>query len=185
MAEIKEIKEKNQKDDDLLLSIAAGSRHHIVPNLEFEFTDKDIHEDLLKLIKFSCEEICTTKEQLNKVLRLWTTFLEPMLGAPSSLQNPNSAEDSETSSHGVAKTAGTSAPEINGSPDADGSKPACIGAQATLPDQVDSSKNSLLNGDGLTKEDSSKPERDSAPALGVATVNKITGDLAGLYSCHL
>ncbi|PWA44006.1 SIN3-like 2 [Artemisia annua] len=179
VAEIKEIKEKSQKDDDLLLSIAAGSRHHIVPNLEFEFTDKDIHEDLLKLIKFSCEEICTTKEQLNKVLRLWTAFLEPMLGAPSSPQNPDGAEDSETSSHGVAKTAGTSAPEINGSPDADGSKSACNGAQATLPDQVDSSKNSLLNGDALTKEDGSKPERDSAPALGVATVNKITGDLAG------
>ncbi|XP_023760329.1 paired amphipathic helix protein Sin3-like 2 [Lactuca sativa] len=142
VAEIKEIKEKSQKDDDVVLSIAAGSRHYIVPNLEYEFKDKDIHEDLLKLIKYSCEEICTSKEQLNKVLRLWTSFLEPILGVPFRPQNPNSVEDAEISSHGVIVTPKT---EINGNPDADCDN----GAQTTLPDQ-DSNKNSLVNGDGLT-----------------------------------
>ncbi|KAJ9564361.1 hypothetical protein OSB04_000327 [Centaurea solstitialis] len=167
VTEIKEIKEKGQKDDDvLLLSIAAGSRHYIVPNLEFEFTDKDIHEDLLKLIKYSCEEICTTKEQLNKVLRLWTTFLEPILNVPSRQQNVDGgAEDAELSS---VKTASLGPPEINKSPGADDDatvnlkqpKPACNGVQTTSTDKVDQSKNDVVNGDVLAKEDGSRQERD-------------------------
>ncbi|KAI3699768.1 hypothetical protein L2E82_44292 [Cichorium intybus] len=154
VAEIKEIKEKSQKDDDVLLTIAAGSRHYIIPNLEFEFTDKDIHEDLLKLIKYSCEEICTSKEQLNKVLRLWTTFLEPILGVPSRPQNPNGVEDADMASH-----VSTTKIETNGSQDPDGGsggnmKVHCPnGVQSMVLDQ-DSSKNSLVNGDALTKEES-------------------------------
>ncbi|KAH7832821.1 hypothetical protein Vadar_000280 [Vaccinium darrowii] len=92
MAEIKEIKEKTQKVDDVVLAIAAGAgnRYPIIPRQEFDYPDNDTHEDLYKLIKYSCEEVCSTKEQLNKVMRLWTTFLEPMLGIPSwhrSLEN--------------------------------------------------------------------------------------------------
>ncbi|KAI3716990.1 hypothetical protein L1987_68268 [Smallanthus sonchifolius] len=160
VAEIKEIKEKNQKDADVLLRIAAGSRHYIAPNLEFEFTDNDIHQDLLKLIKYSCEEICTTKEQLNKVIWLWTTFLEPFLCVPRRPHISDGAEDAEIS---------TRAPEVNGIPGADDgveqSKPvACNGDQTGLPDEVDPNKNGLAYGDTLTKEDGSRPERDSSPA---------------------
>ena len=43
VAEIKEIKEKSHKDDDLLLIVVAGNRHYIAPHLE----------DLFKLIKYS------------------------------------------------------------------------------------------------------------------------------------
>ncbi|XP_076901837.1 paired amphipathic helix protein Sin3-like 2 [Bidens hawaiensis] len=134
VTEIKDIKEKNQKDKDLLLSVAAGSRHYVMPNYEFEFTDNDIHQDMLKLVKYSCDEMCTSKEQLNKVLRLWTTFLEPMLFAPSS-HNSDSAKDADVSTSGHV---------------------ACNGDQTGLPDQVDSSKNSLVNGDALTQEDGIK-----------------------------
>lgn len=74
MAEIKEIKEKTQKVDDVVLAIAAGSRHPIIPCQEFDYPDNDIHEDLYKLIKYSREEVCTTKEQLNNFMRLLTTF---------------------------------------------------------------------------------------------------------------
>ncbi|XP_071706353.1 paired amphipathic helix protein Sin3-like 2 isoform X2 [Rutidosis leptorrhynchoides] len=138
VAEIKEIKENKQKDDDVLLSVAAGNRHSIVPHLELEFTDNDIHEDVYKLIKYSCEEICTTTEQLNKVLRLWTRFLEPMLGV-SSRSDDSSVEDVETSTHGAAKTEDES-DEI---PD----------DHANLPKRVDSSKAILVNGVTLPKED--------------------------------
>lgn len=92
MSEIKEIKGKSQTDEDILLSIAAGNRHSIMPNLEFEYSDNDIHEDAFKLIKYSCQEICTTKEQSNKVLNLWTTFLEAMLGVQS--RDESSVSDS-------------------------------------------------------------------------------------------
>ncbi|KAI3722352.1 hypothetical protein L2E82_33388 [Cichorium intybus] len=165
VAEIKEMKEKSQKDDDVLLSLAAGNRHSIIPNLEFEFNDKEIHDDLFKLIKYSCEEICTTKEQLNKVLKLWTTFLEPMLGVPS---HPDNNEDVETS----AKNEGT-AGDSDGSPGADSGtgtsninkpgKPTSNGEDVISPKRVDSSKN-MVNGGTLTKEDDDLKGRDATPS---------------------
>uniref|UniRef100_A0A0R0LCZ1 Histone deacetylase interacting domain-containing protein n=1 Tax=Glycine max TaxID=3847 RepID=A0A0R0LCZ1_SOYBN len=90
LAEIKEICEKKRKDD-VLLAIAAGNRRPILPNLEFKYSDPDIHEDLYQLIKYSCGEICTT-EHVDKVMKVWTTFLEPMLCIPS---RPQCAEDTE------------------------------------------------------------------------------------------
>ncbi|KAE8701488.1 Paired amphipathic helix protein Sin3-like 4 [Hibiscus syriacus] len=89
LAEIKEISEKKQ--EDVNLTIAAGNRRPIIPDMEFEYPDREIHEDLYQLIKYSCGEICTT-EQLDEVMKLWTTFLEPMLGLPS---RPQGAEDTE------------------------------------------------------------------------------------------
>nr|GEV98921.1 paired amphipathic helix protein Sin3-like 2 isoform X1 [Tanacetum cinerariifolium] len=101
--ELKETKEKSQKDDDVLYSVAAGSRHSIMPHLEYDLTDKDIHEDLFKIIKYLCEEVCSTKEQVNQVLKLWTTFLEPMLYVPSRPENSNNVEDVEISTRGATK----------------------------------------------------------------------------------
>lgn len=83
LAEIKELKEKKQREDDVVLSIAAGNRQILSPNLEFEYSDTNLHDDLYKLIKYSCEEVCPTKEQLNKIMMLWTTFVEPFIGVPS------------------------------------------------------------------------------------------------------
>ncbi|EYU34691.1 hypothetical protein MIMGU_mgv1a0002561mg, partial [Erythranthe guttata] len=102
VTEIKEIKEKRQKDDDVL-HIAAGSRHSIVPDLEFEYSDTEIHEDVFKIIKYSCEEVCSTKEQLNKVIRLWTKFLEPMLSVHSRPHDFVGTEDNSVSKHQIAK----------------------------------------------------------------------------------
>lgn len=91
LAEIKEISETKCKEDDVLLSMATGNRLPVIPHLEFAFPDPDIHEDLYQLIKFSCEEFCTA-EQVDKVMKVWTTFLEPMFGVPS---RPQGAEDGE------------------------------------------------------------------------------------------
>ncbi|KAL8193508.1 hypothetical protein R6Q57_026643 [Mikania cordata] len=176
VTEIKEIKEKSLKDDDVLLSIAAGNRHTIMPNLEFEFTDKDIHEDLFKLIKYSCEEICATKEQLNKVLELWTTFLEPILGVPSRPLNSDNGGDVEISSHGPVKNGG----ESDGSPGSDigtlnfkHGKPPCNGDDNISPKRVDSNKDILVNGGTLPKEDGSKNTGvgDKTPATGIVNYN--------------
>ncbi|KAL8229153.1 hypothetical protein R6Q57_014053 [Mikania cordata] len=163
VAEIKEIKEKNQKDNGVLKSIAAGSRHHVMQNLEFEFTDDGIHQDLLKLVKYSCEEICTTKEQMNKVLRLWTTFLEPLLSVSCRPHLSDGVEDAEISMR---------RPEVNGIPGAADSvkqskQVTCNGDQTDLPDQ-DASKNGLVYGDAMTKEDGSRAERGSSPAIDVS-----------------
>ncbi|KAI3670027.1 hypothetical protein L6452_41604 [Arctium lappa] len=167
VAEIREMKGKSQKDDDVLNSIAAGNRHSITPNLEFEYTDNDIHEDAFKLIRYSCEEICTGKEQLNKVLSLWTTFLEPMLGVQSWPINSGRSEDAGVPMRSCTKNVGTSARENDGSPGADGgtinpkqSKPACNGDDCTSPDRVHSRKHILVNGDTSAKEDGYRAEKE-------------------------
>ncbi|KAL7221258.1 hypothetical protein ACSBR1_023248 [Camellia fascicularis] len=177
VAEIKEIKEKTQKVDDVVLAVAAGSRHLIIPNLEFEYSDTDIHEDLYKLIKYSCEEVCTTKEQLNKVMRLWTNFLEPMLGIPS---RPHSSEDNEDvgkARHQAGKNAKASIGEGDGSLDADilnskQLKPASNGDEGTSAEQAKSSKISLSNGDTSAKDDSNHIEKEQKVT---AVVVKVSG----------
>ncbi|KAL6848318.1 hypothetical protein ACP4OV_022446 [Aristida adscensionis] len=80
LTEIKEINEKKRKEDDVLLAIAAGNRRPIVPNMSFEYIDSEIHEDIHKIIKYSCGEVCNSSDQLDKVMRIWTTFLEAILG---------------------------------------------------------------------------------------------------------
>ncbi|XP_060214426.1 paired amphipathic helix protein Sin3-like 4 isoform X1 [Lycium barbarum] len=86
LAEIKEISENKCKEDDVLLSVAAGNGQPIIAHLEFEYPDSDIHEDLYQIIKYSCREVCT-REQLDKVMKIWTTFLEPIFGVPRQPQD--------------------------------------------------------------------------------------------------
>ncbi|CAF2193558.1 unnamed protein product [Brassica rapa] len=91
LAEIKEIAEKKRAEDDALLALAAGNRRTVCSNMSFDYPDPDLHEDLYQLIKYSCGEMCST-EQLDKVMKVWTEFLEPMFGVPS---RPQGAEDRE------------------------------------------------------------------------------------------
>ncbi|CAN6873131.1 unnamed protein product, partial [Brassica oleracea] len=67
VSEIKDLKEKSQKESN-------------IPHLEYEYLDRSIHEELFKLVQFSCEEIWSNKEKMGKVLRLWNNLLELMLG---------------------------------------------------------------------------------------------------------
>ncbi|KAK7307170.1 hypothetical protein VNO77_39994 [Canavalia gladiata] len=115
LAEIKEISEKKRKEDDILLAIAAGNRRPIIPNLEFKYSDTDIHEDLYQLIKYSCGELCTT-EQLDKVMKVWTTFLEPMLCVPSRPQGAEDTEDVVKAKNNSVKNGTASVAESDGSP---------------------------------------------------------------------
>ncbi|CAJ2665561.1 unnamed protein product [Trifolium pratense] len=93
VTEIKEIKEKQQKEDDIVQSISAGAKHPLIPHLEFDFSDAEIHEDLYKLVRYSCEEVFSSKELFNKIMRLWSTFLEPMLGVTSQSHGTERIED--------------------------------------------------------------------------------------------
>jgi paired amphipathic helix protein Sin3a len=115
LGEIKEVSEKKRKEDDVLLAIAAGNRRPILPNLKFEYPDPDIHEDLYQLIKYSCGEVCTT-EQLDKVMRIWTTFLEPMLGVPSRQRIAEDTEDAVNAKNDSGKTGTASIPKGDSSP---------------------------------------------------------------------
>lgn len=159
LVEIKEISEKKRKEDDVLLAIAAGNRRPIIPNLEFEFPDPEIHEDLYQLIKYSCGEICST-EQLDKVMKVWTTFVEPMLGVPS---RPHGAEDTEdvikAKTH-PTKSAATTVVERDGSPGGGAimMHPKLLnssrnGDESIPPEQSSSCRAWPLNVDNVVKED--------------------------------
>ncbi|XP_057948540.1 paired amphipathic helix protein Sin3-like 4 isoform X2 [Malania oleifera] len=151
LAEIKEISEKKCKEDDVLLAIAAGNRRPIVPNMEFNYSDPDIHEDIYQLIKYSCGEVCTT-EQLNKVMKIWTTFLEPMLGVPS---RPQGAEDTEdvvkTKNHAI-KNGAVSVGDSDGSPmNSKQLNTSRNGDESIPPEQSSSCRAWMINGDNGVK----------------------------------
>ncbi|XP_057509784.1 paired amphipathic helix protein Sin3-like 4 [Actinidia eriantha] len=112
--EIKEISEKKRDDDDVLLAIAAGNRRHIIPHMEFEYPDSGIHEDLYQLIKYSCSEVCTT-EQHDKVMKIWTTFLEPMLWVSCRPQGADNTEDCITAKNPISRSSAPSVGESDGS----------------------------------------------------------------------
>ncbi|KAL1550937.1 paired amphipathic helix protein Sin3-like 5 isoform X4 [Salvia divinorum] len=89
LADIKGISEKNQNEDEMVLSIAAAYTQPIEPHMEFDYHDLDIQGDICQLMKYYCKEVCTP-EQRDKVMKIWTAFIEPLLCVPSC---PPSAED--------------------------------------------------------------------------------------------
>ncbi|XP_010317097.1 paired amphipathic helix protein Sin3-like 2 isoform X3 [Solanum lycopersicum] len=183
VAEIKEIKDQKLKEDDMILAIAAGSRHPISPHLDFEFSDPEVHEDLYKFIKYSCKEVCSTEEQLNKVLRFWTTFLEPMFGVTNRLHGSEAADDDILSKHHGLKRNGTSIGDSDGSPSMDASttkskksKVVCNGDAKCSPQRLNSSRISVANTDAHPKEDGLAADgehlisSDAAASLGADNV---------------
>ncbi|XVF84864.1 hypothetical protein PTKIN_Ptkin17bG0073500 [Pterospermum kingtungense] len=157
LAEIKEISEKKRKEDDALLAIAAGNRRPIVPNMEFGYPDPEIHEDLYQLIKYSSGELCTT-EQLDKIMKIWTTFLEPMLGVPSRPQGAEDTEDVVKAENNNVKNGSAIVGESEGSPggipmNSKHSNSSRNGDESIAPEQSSSSRSWLLNGDNAIKQD--------------------------------
>lgn len=152
----------------MLLAIAAGSRRPIIPNLEFEYSDPDIHEDLYQLIKYSCGEMCTT-EQLDKVMKIWTTFLEPMFGVPSRPQGAEDTEDVVKSKNNPVRNGAASVGESEGSPGGGATiinskhlNPSRNGDESTLLDQSSVCRARMLNGDNVVKEDGSADREATA-----------------------
>ncbi|CAG7861473.1 unnamed protein product [Brassica rapa] len=91
VAEIKDISDRKHKEDPLH-AIAVGTKPSFTPDVEFSYTDTQVHADLYQLIKYYCEEICAT-EQSDKVMKLWVSFLEPMFGVPSRSQTDETVID--------------------------------------------------------------------------------------------
>lgn len=141
----------------MLLAFAAGNRRPIVPNLEFEYPDPDIHEDLYQLIKYSCGEVCTT-EQLDKVMKIWTTFLEPMLGVPSHPQGAEDTEDVVKAKNQTSKSGESEGSPSGGATTVTNSKhsnPSRNGDENVPPEQSSSSRAWMLNGENGVKENGS------------------------------
>ncbi|XP_018457757.1 paired amphipathic helix protein Sin3-like 5 [Raphanus sativus] len=91
VAEIKDISDRKHKEDPLH-AIAVGTKPSFTPDVEFSYTDTQVHADLYQLIKYYCEEVCAA-EQSDKVMKLWVSFLEPMFGVPSRSQTDETMMD--------------------------------------------------------------------------------------------
>ncbi|XP_028090186.1 paired amphipathic helix protein Sin3-like 4 isoform X1 [Camellia sinensis] len=157
--EIKEISEQKCKEDDVLLAIAAANKRPIIPHMEFEYPDSDIHEDLYQLIKYSCGEICTS-EQLDKVMKIWTTFLEPIIGVPCRPQGAEDTEDVVKAKNQISQSGAASVGESNGSPvggatviTTKDSNPSKNGDESNPPEQLSSCQAGLVTGGNGMKED--------------------------------
>ncbi|KAI8017864.1 Paired amphipathic helix protein Sin3-like 4 [Camellia lanceoleosa] len=83
--------------------------------MEFEYLDLDIHENLYQLVKYSCGEICTI-EQLNKVVKIWKTFLELMLRVHSRPKEAEDMEDVVKDKNHISQSGTANVGESNGSP---------------------------------------------------------------------
>lgn len=150
LAEIKDINDKMKKEDDVLLAIAGRNRRPIVPTMEFEYIDMDIHEDLYRIIKYSCGEVCTFSDQLDKVMKIWTTILEPLFGVQPRNQGVKSLQDVKHKSHAV-KTIMPGLGESNGNPGADSTKQ-CNGDQNIPSEQAPSFTTKSADGDTTVTE---------------------------------
>lgn len=170
LAEIREIFDKRSQEDDMLSAMISGRRQSIVPHLEFEYPDPDIHEDLYQLIKYSCGEICTS-EQLGKVMKIWTTFLEPMLGLPSRPQFAEDTEDVVEASNNVARTVNNTVRGSDGSPAGSASVIDCKQSNVSRNGELNtpSEHSTSRNGDNEVKDDVSGDAAHKSDSLGNAS----------------
>nr|XP_024382615.1 paired amphipathic helix protein Sin3-like 4 isoform X2 [Physcomitrium patens] len=83
LAEIKEVNEKRRREDDTMLAIAAGDRRPLQPDLQYEFSDLAIHDDMYQIIKYSSEEISSSSDHTEKTMHMWRMFVEPVLDLSS------------------------------------------------------------------------------------------------------
>ena len=97
LVEIKELNDKKRRDDDsTVVAMATGNRRPLLPDLHLEYPDPALHAEIRRIVDFSTEEVCSSAEQSRKVMRLYTTLLEAMLGVP---QPPPSQPDVQAQAH--------------------------------------------------------------------------------------
>ncbi|EYU28663.1 hypothetical protein MIMGU_mgv1a001499mg [Erythranthe guttata] len=152
LVEIKDICEKHQSENDVFLSIGAGYKQPIVPHMRFEYPDPEIQQDLYKLMKYSCEEVCTP-DQRDKVMKIWTTFLEPVLGVPFRHTKAVAKGDAVKASNHIAASS-SAIGEENSSPVGEAALPAENGdEQKMLTSHGNNGVNNDAPNNGLMQTD--------------------------------
>ncbi|KAL8249903.1 hypothetical protein R6Q59_006771 [Mikania micrantha] len=81
LAEIKEISEEKSKKENIYQHFASGERQNSTPHQEFKYCDLDIHDDIYQLMKYYIPQNFTI-EQFNKVMKIWSNFVEPLFNVP-------------------------------------------------------------------------------------------------------
>ncbi|CAH9142262.1 unnamed protein product [Cuscuta epithymum] len=167
LAEVKEISDKKCEEDYVLLSIATGNRLPISPHMEFTFADSAIHQDLFRLIKHSCEEVCIT-EQLHKIMKVWVTLVEPMLGLPPCSQGEDEGKDCNTGS-GTDITARQLKNDGNGDED-----PQAEFSSSSIA-HLDGSGFDIVTQEGSHDVGEIEPASVQISSIGASTVNATSG----------
>ncbi|XP_044505763.1 paired amphipathic helix protein Sin3-like 2 isoform X2 [Mangifera indica] len=171
VAEVKELRENKLAEHNVLSAIAAGHQQPVIPHLEYEYSDLSIHEDLYKLICYSCEEMYSTKEQVNKAMKLWTTFLEPMLGVPSQPNGVDGADSVGKGRHATNNSA-SSIVESDGSPVPN----SCPGPDGTVVNSMQPKSSANVNEDEHTPADLNNISRTNL-ANGITLAKESSLDL--------
>ncbi|KAF8081477.1 hypothetical protein N665_0884s0006 [Sinapis alba] len=191
VAEIKDISERKHKEDPLH-AIAVGTKPSFTSDVEFSYSDTQVHADLYQLIKYYCEEICAT-EQSDKVMKLWVTFLEPMFGVPSRSQTDETmidvakSKDNQGKHKAVKDTTCDSSPVLNlkpltppKTPNKDNDK-LHAGAAITIEDSQSSKLVTPLKKD-LLMEGVENRSKVSVVSMGEHKVEREEGELSSTES---
>ncbi|CAL5373813.1 unnamed protein product [Camellia sinensis] len=141
LVEIKEINEQKYKEDDALLAIAAANKQPIIPHMEFEYPDSDIHEDLYQLIKYSYNLPGT---DYWGSLSAWAEDTEDVVKAKNQISQSGAASVGESNGSPVGGATVITTKDSNPSKNGDESNP---------PEQLSSCQAGLVTGGNGMKED--------------------------------
>ncbi|KAJ0652273.1 putative transcription regulator Others family [Helianthus annuus] len=110
LAEIREMSEERSVEDNIRQCVAPGGKQNTIPHQEFKYSDLDIHEDLYQVMKYAVAQ-AGSPEQINKTVKIWTTFVEPMLGVPPRSSRIADQNAAKTANHAV--TSGVAVPSAS------------------------------------------------------------------------
>lgn len=165
LAEIKETSEEKSIEDNIRQCIAPGEKQNTIPHQEFKYSALDIHKDLYQLMKFSVAQ-SGSPEQTDKAMKIWTTFVEPMLGVSSQSSCIVDLDGAKTSNHGA--TSGSTVGRNDG-------KVAKNGDEVVLTKSSCSSRASMLDDKNGVKENgfSQTNEHILIPNASISTDNYV------------
>ncbi|KAK9837425.1 hypothetical protein WJX81_001540 [Elliptochloris bilobata] len=86
VAEIKEAAEKQKSSVEeksiLAVSVSAPFASRLVPHLTFAYRDRELHNEVFKMIKYAVEEMISAGDQASRLLEFWTAIVERLFGLP-------------------------------------------------------------------------------------------------------
>ncbi|KAG6496064.1 hypothetical protein ZIOFF_043912 [Zingiber officinale] len=99
-----EYRQINERMEDNLLLESSTGNGHCSPTMVFEYADREIHDVLHKIMEFYCGNYYNSKEEMDNVMRIWTTFLEPIFGVLTWLKDTESSKEKKYNSRSSVST---------------------------------------------------------------------------------
>ncbi|KAG6499958.1 hypothetical protein ZIOFF_039772 [Zingiber officinale] len=99
-----EYRQINERMEDNLLLESVTGNGHSSPTMVFEYADREIHDVLHKIMEFYCGNYYNSKEEMDNVMRIWTTFLEPIFGVLTWLKDTESSKEKKYNSRSSVST---------------------------------------------------------------------------------